>query len=498
MSGYILGIDQSTQGTKAILFDEAGALLHRVDAPHKQYIDERGWVEHDPEEIFANLKHLVGELLQVTGIDPQEVRAVGISNQRETAVAWDRQTGKPLCRAIVWQCARGEKICERIARSGVGERIRFLTGLPLSPYFSAAKLAWVLENIPEAKQLAEDGHLAFGTMDSYLVFRLTGGHVFATDASNASRTQLFDIEKCGWSEEACDFFGIPVEALPRVMDSDAIYGETDFDGVLPCKIPIHAVLGDSHAALFGQGCHVPGMTKATYGTGSSVMMHVGDHPVRSRHGLASSLAWQIGGEAEYVLEGNINYTGASVTWLRDSLQLVAGPAETEALARKANPEDISYFVPAFTGLGAPYWASEATGLFTGITRRTGRAEMVRAVLDSIAYQIGDVVKAMREESGHSLSALRVDGGATKNRYLMQFQADILEAPVEVAAVEELSALGTAYLAGIAAGLYEKDGIFSHVRRETFSPSMTGERRRELEQGWERAIRQTLSAAASNQ
>lgn len=494
MARCILGIDQSTQGTKVLLFDAQGNAIKRLDKPHKQYVDARGWVEHDPEEIWENLKELVARLLRETQTEARDIAAIGISNQRETALAWDRTTGKPVYRAIVWQCARGAQICEALEKKGCADLVKRVTGLPLSPYFSAAKLAWILQNVEGARSLMEAGNLAMGTMDSWLVYKMTGGRHFRTDYSNASRTQLFDIERLRWSEEVAGLFGIDTAALPQVTDSDGDYGATDFDGLLDRKIPIRGVLGDSHAALFGQGCHRPGMAKATYGTGSSVMMNVGAQPVRSAHGLVSSLAWSFGGKPEYVLEGNINYTGAAISWLKDDLKLIGSAGETEALARVAHPADKSYFVPAFTGLGAPYWESGATGLFTGLTRVTGKNEMVRAVLDAIAYQINDIVSLMQEESGHRLPALYVDGGPTRNAYLMQRTADIIAARVEVPAVEELSAMGAAYTAGIASGLYERQTVFSRVKRRAFSPEIPAAERQGLIAGWQAAVRQVLFAA----
>lgn len=488
---YILGIDQSTQGTKALLFDETGKALLRVDKPHRQIINDQGWVEHDPEEIYANTLALAAELLQKTGVPETEIAAVGISNQRETALAWDRITGKPVYNAIVWQCARGKAICDRLAARGLAPLVKERTGLQLSPYFSAAKLAWILENVPEAKAKQEAGRLCMGTMDSWLVYKLTGGRVFKTDASNASRTQLFNIEKLAWDEDLSRLFGIKTSSLAQVSDSNGSYGETDFGGLFKHPVPIRAVFGDSHAALFGQGCHQPGQIKATYGTGSSVMMNIGPKPVWSQKGLVTSLAWQLDGRASYVLEGNINYTGAAVSWLKHDLELVASAGETEALARAANPADKSYFVPAFTGLGAPYWDNEARGLFTGISRLTGRKEMVRAVLDSVAYQIQDITSLMQEESGQKIQVLRVDGGPTRNKYLMQFQTDVTGIPVEVPEVEELSAMGAAYGAGLAVGVYNPE-VFNRIRRERYQSSMTPEKRQELLAGWRQAVRRTLA------
>lgn len=486
---YIIAIDQSTQGTKGTLFDAAGKLVARADAAHVQHINAQGWVEHNLEEIAANLYKVVGDVIAKGGIDPAKVAGVGITNQRETCMAWHRETGKPIYNAIVWQCARAEQICESIRQQGYGEMIQQATGLPLSPYFSASKLKWLMDNVPEAKTLAAEKKLCCGTMDAWVVFCLTKGKSFKTDGSNASRTQLFNITDLVWDPEVCRVFGIPVEALPEVCDSNGLYGETDFDGILPHAVPIHGVLGDSHAALFGQGCVEPGTVKSTYGTGSSVMFQTGDDLIRSQKGLVTSLAWKTDGKAQYVLEGNINYTGAVISWLKNDLQLISSPGETEELARGANPSDVSYFVPAFTGLGAPHWNSNARGLITGMSRVTGKKEVVRAALDSIAYQISDVALLMETESGHKLQSLRVDGGPTRNKYLMEFQSNILQLPVEVAAIEEISAAGVAYMAGMALDLYQPE-LLQQMGRTAFKPTMDKLQRDKLYAGWQNAIHQT--------
>lgn len=490
MSRYVLGIDQSTQGTKALLFDEEGTLICRTDLPHKQYINEKGWVEHDPEEIYANTLAVVKNLVEKAGINKNDLAVLGISNQRETAMVWNRTTGKPIYNAVVWQCARGAQICEEIEKAGDADMIRSHTGLQLSPYFSAAKIAWVLKNVGGVQELADKGELCCGTIDSWLVYKLTGGKEFRTDYSNASRTQMFNISELKWDKQVCGLFGIPMSALPEVTDSDGDYGITDFDGYLDHEIPIRGVLGDSHGALFGQGCVETGMIKSTYGTGSSIMMNIGDKPVFSNR-VVTSLAWKLGGEVNYVLEGNINYTGAVITWLKDDLELISSPGETEQLAKESNPADKSYLVPAFTGLGAPYWDSEATGILTGMTRTTKRKEIVRAALDCIAYQITDVIKAMSTESGIDISELRVDGGPTKNKYLMQFQSDIAHVTVQVPSSEELSGIGAAYAAGIAAGIYNKKEVLNKMTRIRFTPQMQPEERAQKYAGWKNAVEQVL-------
>lgn len=488
---YILGIDQSTQGTKALLFDYRGDLISRCDISHKQIVDSRGFVEHDPNEIFYNTIEVVKNVVEQAGINKNDILGVGISNQRETALMWDRETGEPVYNAVVWQCARGEEICNFIEKKGYASMIKEHTGLNLSPYFSAAKLSWILQNIEEARQKLKQGRLCCGTVDSWLVYKLTNGKEFKTDYSNASRTQLFNIKQLDWDMEICELFGIDIETLPKVCDSNAYYGETDFDGFLEKAIPIHGIIGDSHAALFGQGCFKTGMVKATYGTGSSVMMNIGENPIFSENGVVTSLAWGINGIVNYVLEGNINYSGAVITWLEKDLQLISSAKETEILAKNANPLDKTYFVPAFTGLGAPYWDSNATGIIMGITRTTKRAEIVRAALDSIAYQITDIIKSMSDVSGIPIKRLRVDGGATKNAYLMQFQSDMLGIPVQVANVEELSGLGAAYLAGIALGLYDGNTIFSRINYINYEKKMATKKQIELYEGWKCAVNMVL-------
>ena len=492
MKRYMLGIDQSTQGTKGIVFDGDGRILARTDLAHDQIINEKGWVEHNPDQIMANVVQVVKNVVEKAGIDKEEILGLGISNQRETAVCWNKQTGRPVYNAIVWQCARGADICEKIAADGHGTMIQEHSGIPLSPYYSAAKIAWVLRNVEEARVAAEKDELAVGTMDSYLVYQLTADHAFKTDYSNASRTQMFNVRTLDWDEEIISLFGIKRSMLAEICDSDALYGYTDFDGYLAEPIPIHGVMGDSHGALYGQGCVKPGMIKATYGTGSSIMMNVGEKPIYSDKGVVTSLAWSLGGKVNYVLEGNINYTGAVITWLQKDLGLIASAKETQELAESANPGDTTYLVPAFTGLGAPYWDSKAKAIICGITRTTGKAEMARAALDCIVYQISDVVNVMAEDSGIPVEELRVDGGPTKNGYLMQFQSDILNIPVQVPDAEELSAMGPAYAAGIAMGFYEQENLFAGLNRTRFMPAMEENMRQKKYTGWKESIQMVLT------
>ena len=487
---YIIALDQSTQGTKAMLLDQTGSRLQRVSRSHQQIILPNGYVEHDPEEIYANVIACVRELLEHSGVSDEEIAGVGISNQRETALAWSRTTGKSFGNAVVWQCGRGEAICKRIEEAGHAEEVRQKTGLRLSPYFSAAKIAWILENRKDAEEAASQGDFLCGTMDSYLVWRLSGGKSFKTDVSNASRTQLMNLKTLRWDEELCGWYGIQVPMLPEICDSDSLFAMTDFEGVLSHPVPIHGVLGDSHAALFGHGCRQPGQMKTTYGTGSSIMMNIGEKPVWSDKGIVTSLAWKIAGKAEYVLEGNINYTGAVMTWAVKDLGLLESAAEADALAMSAAPNDTTYIVPAFTGLGAPYWDTEAKAMIYGMGRQTGRAELVRAVDECIAYQVADIVYLMQQESGYPIQEVRADGGASRGEFLMQFQSDLLNVPVYAAENDEISGTGAGLAAGFGLGLYD-ERVFEDRPYRSYRPQMTEEMRSVKYSGWKDAVKRVL-------
>lgn len=488
---YIISIDQSTQGTKALLFDDKGTLLKRTDYLHKQIVTQEGWVSHDLTEIYHNTIAAVKTLVNESNIDKTSIVGVGISNQRETSAAWNKKTGEPIANAVVWQCARAKDICKRLEIEKRDETISQKTGLRLSPYFPAGKFAWILENVPEARTLLEEKNLCLGTIDSWLIYKLTGGKEFSTDYSNASRTQLFNIHTLEWDEEICRFFQIDPACLAKVCDSNSFFGETDFEGLLEQPVPIMGVLGDSHGALFGQGCLRAGMIKATYGTGSSIMMNIGEQPVLSESGIVTSIAWGMNGKVSYVLEGNINYTGAVISWLKDDLKLIDSAEETGPLVKEANPKDCTYFVPAFTGLLAPYWDSEAKANFSGISRTTGKAEMVKAALDSIAYQINDVIKVMETDAGMEIKELRVDGGPTKNEYLMQFQSDIGNIKVCVPQMEELSGIGAAFMAGIALNIYD-DQIFMQAKSNVFTSKMEPVVRNLKCEGWKKAVKLVLT------
>lgn len=489
MKKYIISIDQSTQGTKALLFNEKGSLIKRKDKPHKQIVNDAGWISHDPTEIYKNTIEVVTRLVEESGIDKNLVAGIGISNQRETSLAWDREKGIPIGNAIVWQCARAVDICEQIEKQGYAEEIRKHTGINLSPYFPASKIAWILENEPDAKEKARTGKICHGTVDSWLIYKLTGGKSYKTDYSNASRTQLFNIFELKWDEKICGLFGIDSKNLAEVCDSDGYFGSTDIEGLFSKPLPIHGVLGDSHGALYGQGCLRQGMMKATYGTGSSIMMNIGEKPVLSTHGLVTSLGWSMGGKVNYVLEGNLNYTGAVITWLENDMKLISSPNETEKLAREA-AEDNLYLIPAFSGLGAPYWDSRATAALIGMTRITGRAEVVRAGLECTAYQITDIIRAMSEDAGVKVEELRVDGGPTRNSYLMQFQSDIANSIVQIPDSEELSGIGPAYAAGLALHVWSEK-VFDNLSRRKYEPQMDHWIREKKYTGWKEAVSNIL-------
>ncbi len=482
---YILGVDQSTQGTKTMLFDETGKIITKAYLSHKQLINELGYVSHDIEEIYTNVLQTIEIAVKNADIMKEDIVAVGISNQRESTAIWDKR-GNALHPSVVWQCARASKIAEE--RSEYASLVLDKTGLPLSPYFPAAKMRWLLEH----SKVNND--FCMGTMDSYLVYRLTGGESFKTDYTNASRTQLFNIHTLMWDEELLKIFDIPKEALPSVCDSDSNFGETDLGGFLDKKIPIHSVMGDSHAALFGQGCHQENTVKATYGTGSSIMMNTGAECKKSSYGLASSIAWSRQGKVTYVLEGNINYTGAVIAWLQNDLELIKDTSEIEYYIKSANKHDTTIVVPAFTGLSAPHWIDDAKAMIYGMTRMTKKAEIIKASVESIAFQIQDVVSAMEKDNQSKIKEMRVDGGPTRNQYLMQFQSDVSSLPVEASKAEELSSIGVAYMAGIALGLYEESKVFHNLTYQSYMPQMQKEEREEKITRWDQAVHMIQGAS----
>ena len=485
MAGTILSLDQGTTSSRAILFDCEGSIVRASQREFRQIYPQPGWVEHDADEIWATQLSVARDVVD----DPADIAAIGISNQRETTVIWDRNTGAPIHNAIVWQDRRTAAACDELKAEGFDQTILDHTGLVTDAYFSATKVAWLLDNVAGARQKAEAGDLAFGTIDSYLVWKLTGGRMHITDVSNAARTMLFDIHRGEWAGAILDRLAIPRALLPDVRPCSQLYGESD-PGLFGASIPIAGMAGDQQAATFGQAAFQAGMAKNTYGTGCFMLMNTGDAPRSSANNLLSTIAWQVGDEPrQYALEGSIFMAGAAVQWLRDEMKLLRDAAESEAIAASVASTDGVYVVPAFVGLGAPYWDQYARGAIVGLTRGSGRAHIVRATLESIAYQTRDVVLAMAADSGLALDTLRVDGGAVANNFLMQFQADILGVPVQRPAVTETTALGAAYLAGLATGFWtSQDEIAGQWRLErSFEPAMSADQREALYNGWQRAV-----------
>ncbi len=488
MAKYVLALDQGTTSSRAILFAEDGLPVGSGQQEFRQIYPKPGWVEHDPEEIWQSQWLAIQACLASAGVSPEEIKAIGITNQRETTLVWNRKTGQPVYNAIVWQCRRTAPACDELRDRGLADSFRAKTGLVIDAYFSGTKVAWILDNVKEAREAANQGDLVFGTVDSWLIYKLTNGARHVTDYSNASRTLLFNIHSLEWDQELLDILGVPRSMCPEVVDSSGVAGVTAADW-LGSAVPIAGIAGDQQAALFGQGCWKPGATKNTYGTGSFMLMNTGGVAVPSKEGLLTTIAWGIGGEVTYALEGSIFITGAVVQWLRDELKLISSAGETEALAQSVPDTGGVYVVPAFVGLGAPHWDAYARGTIVGLTRGSNRAHIVRAALESIAYQSRDVLEAMKKDSGESVDVLRVDGGAINNSFLAQFQADILGVKVERPQVTETTAMGAAFLAGLATGVWDGfDPLEQAWKRDAlFSPAMGADRRDNLLVGWERAV-----------
>ena len=487
---HVLAIDQGTTGTAVLVFDRDGRQVTRAHAEFAQHYPRPGWVEHDAEEIWRVTTDVIGEALTQAGLGAGDLAAIGITNQRETTVLWERATGRPVSRAVVWQDRRTAEWCDQLKAEGHEPVFRRKTGLLLDPYFSGTKLAWLLDHTEGARPRAEAGELAFGTVDSWLIWKLTGGRVHATDYSNASRTLLYNIHDLTWDPELLGILGVPAALLPEVLPSSWVYGETDPRGVFGARIPVAGVAGDQQAALFGQACHGEGLAKNTYGTGSFVLMNTGTSAVHSSENLLTTIAWGIGREpVEYALEGAIFVTGAAVQWLRDELQIIQHATDTEALACSLEGNDGVYFVPALVGLGAPDWDPYARGLLIGLTRGSGRAHLARAVLESIAYQTRDVVDTMARDSGLRLQELRADGGCSANGFLMQFQADLLGVPVAVPRIAETTALGAAYLAGLATGLWSSQAELDAKWQleHQYQPRLPATERDALHRRWRQAV-----------
>ena len=488
----ILAIDQGTTSSRAILFDADGTPGGTAQAELPQIFPEPGWVEHDAERIWRDVLDVARRAVATVGVGA--IEAVGITNQRETTVLWERRTGRPLANAIVWQDRRTAPLCETLKAEGFGPKVPARTGLLIDPYFSATKLAWLLDHVEGARARARKGELAFGTIDSFLLWRLTGGRVHATDASNAARTMLFDIHRQAWDRELLDRLDIPAALLPEVRDCSGDFGLTD-PALFGAALPIRGMAGDQQAASFGQAAFAPGTIKSTYGTGCFVLLNTGAQAITSENRLLATVAWRLGGQVTYALEGSIFVAGAAVQWLRDGLKLIADAGETEALARSIDDTGGVYLVPAFTGLGAPYWDAEARGAILGLTRASGIREIARAALEAVCYQTRDLIGAMAADGVGRPKALRVDGGLTVNDWVLQFLADILELPVERPRVTETTALGAAYLAGLATGFYGSlDTIAGQWQRDKlFQPAMPAERRAALYDGWQKAVARVRSA-----
>ena len=498
-AGYILSIDQGTTGTTAILVDASGRVLWRVSREIAQIYPRPGWVEHDPAELFESCLEVVDELLEETETGPRQIEALGITNQRETTVVWERETGRPVANAVVWQCRRTAALCDAMRARGLESTVRERTGLPIDAYFSATKVRWLLDNIPDGQGRAEAGELLFGTVDSWLLWNLTNGLTHATDVTNASRTMLFDTGALSWDRGLMDALDVPPCMMPEVKPSCGVFAHAGGNMFGGQSIPIAGVAGDQHAALFGQACFKPGMAKNTYGTGSFVLMNTGGSRVRSDNGLITTPAWALGDGVAYALEGSIFSTGATVQWLRDGLGIISDAAETGPLAASVEDNGGVYLVPAFTGLGAPHWDMYARGTIVGVTRGTTAAHLARAALEATAYQTRDVVEAMTADAGVELPLLRVDGGGAANDFLMQFQADVLGVPIQRAAAET-TALGAAYLAGLAVGFWGSLDEIEALRDagsegRTFEPRMGEEQRETLYGEWKRAVERAAAWAS---
>ncbi len=485
---YIMAIDQGTTGTTVLIIDHVGSVVSRAYREFSQIYPQPGWVEHDPEEIWETTYQVARQALQLGGLRAQNINGIGITNQRETTIVWEKSTGRPITNAIVWQCRRTAPICEQMKAANMDDAIRSKTGLVIDAYFSATKLAWILDSMPQARQMAENGDLLFGTVDSYLVWKMTGGQIHITDYSNASRTMLYNINTLEWDQELLDYFAIPRNMLPQVVSSSAVYGET-FSGLFDSPVLVAGVAGDQQAALFGQTCFQPGCAKNTYGTGCFLLMNTGGQLIASPHGLLTTIGWGIDNRIDYALEGSIFIAGAAIQWLRDEMKIISSAAESEILAISIPDNGGVYLVPAFVGLGAPHWDMYARGTVVGLTRGAGRAHLTRAALESLAYQTYDILEVMARDADIKLESLKVDGGVAANNFLMQFQADMLGVAVERPQVTETTAMGAAFLAGLATGYWKDLDELKAIRQvdKSFVPRMAEEPRRKLLEGWQRAM-----------
>ncbi|WP_394679801.1 glycerol kinase GlpK [uncultured Exiguobacterium sp.] len=493
MENYILSLDQGTTSTRAILFNRAGEIVHSAQQEFTQYFPKPGWVEHNANEIWGSVLAVVATCLTEANVKPSQIAGIGITNQRETAVVWEKETGKPIHNAVVWQSRQTAEICEALRAAGHAELFREKTGLLIDAYFSGTKVKWILDHVEGARERAERGELLFGTIDTWLIWKLSGGKAHVTDYSNASRTLMYNIHELKWDDELLDILDVPKAMLPEVRPSSEVYAETAGYHFFGEAVPIAGAAGDQQAALFGQACFDTGMAKNTYGTGCFMLMNTGEEAVKSDHGLLTTIAWGVDGKVEYALEGSIFVAGSAIQWLRDGLRLIDDAKESEGYATRVTSSDGVYVVPAFVGLGTPYWDSDVRGAVFGLTRGTEKEHFIRATLESLAYQTRDVLSAMEQDSGIEMKTLRVDGGAVKNDFLMQFQGDIIQAPVERPEINETTALGAAYLAGLAVGFFEnREQIATQWKKERrFEPSMAKEETDALYDGWKKAVQATM-------
>lgn len=491
---YIMALDQGTTSTRAILFDKSGKIFHTAQQEFTQYFPKSGWVEHNADEIWSSILAVIAGVLSEKSIVAEQIEGIGITNQRETTVVWDNKTGKPIYNAIVWQSRQTADICRELKESGYNDLFRDKTGLLIDAYFSGTKVKWILDNVKGAREKAERGDLLFGTIDTWIVWKLSGGKRHVTDYSNASRTLMYNIHELKWDEELLSILGVPASMLPEVRPSSEIYAHTENSHFFGHAAPIAGIAGDQQAALFGQACFESGMVKNTYGTGCFMLMNTGDKAVKSEHGLLTTIAWGIDGKVEYALEGSIFVAGSAIQWLRDGLRMFRNSSESEEYAKRVESTEGVYVVPAFVGLGTPYWDSDVRGAIFGLTRGTEKEHLIRATLESLAYQTKDVLDAMEADSEISLKMLRVDGGAVGNDFLMQFQADLLNVPVERPLISETTALGAAYLAGLAVGFWtDRSEITAHWNLDRpFEPKMEQQQREDLYAGWQKAVNAAIA------
>ncbi|MCL6586510.1 MAG: glycerol kinase GlpK [Anoxybacillus sp.] len=494
MEQYILALDQGTTSSRAILFNRKGEIVHIAQKEFTQHFPKPGWVEHDANEIWGSILSVIASVLSEAAVKPEQIAAIGITNQRETTVVWDKHTGLPVYHAIVWQSRQTADICEQLKQQGYDELFRAKTGLLIDAYFSGTKVKWILDNVEGAREKAEKGDLLFGTIDTWLIWKLSGGKAHVTDYSNASRTLLFNIHERKWDDDILEILDIPKSMLPEVRPSSEVYAKTVPYHFFGQEVPIAGAAGDQQAALFGQACFEEGMAKNTYGTGCFMLMNTGEKAVRSQHGLLTTIAWGIDGKVEYALEGSIFVAGSAIQWLRDGLRMIKKAQDSEAYAEKVASTDGVYVVPAFVGLGTPYWDSDVRGAVFGLTRGTTKEHFIRATLESLAYQTKDVLTAMEADAGISLKTLRVDGGAVKNNFLMQFQSDMLGVPVERPVINETTALGAAYLAGLAVGYWkDRSEISTQWQLErAFEPQMPNDQQTALYEGWKKAVKAAMA------